>query len=523
MVWIVLGEEKGKIALVSKSKIKGEGILHQGSYLTVEEGERKYILRVEDTFQNNPYSPLPLIVDMDLSPIYEDQKCQNIVYTSRMVEIPEREDGKSSFIKPQLPARRSNQSEINMAFGSEKGVPVFPATAFARSNQVLCDDEGKLMHVKIPNDVFFHQMLITGRTGSGKTVAMKYIAQYFLEELELVNGPGAVLAVNVKEEDMLTMDKKSKTNSSAVKKEWSNLNFEPHGVETFRVYYPGDKSAKYSNDVDTTKCEKISLKTENIDPETLTGLIQNISERGAEQLPAIFRFWQKKLMKPGDKLNDFIRYFADPSKERQYQALNTRDEPLPIKLFPGTHQNLINALSNATEYFDVEGAKELNAKDILQPGKMSVIDVDAKYGFGFGSVLLRDLLEKIYDTKTNKEINIPILIIIDEVHEFYSSARSREALQTLDSICRKGRSRQIGVIFSSQNPEDIPKGISSVVNTKIYFKSDLSNIRALGVNTAGFDPEALKAGYGVARIHGLSQLKFLKFPMSLSGVNDGKN
>ena len=122
--------------------------------------------------------------------------------------------------------------------------------------------------------------------------------------------------------------------------------------------------------------------------------------------------------------------------------------------------------------------------------------------------------------KSLKELDAPVLIIIDEVHEFYGTAGSREALDVLDSICRKGRSLEIAVIFASQNPEDMPKGINSVVNSKIYFKSDAGNIRSLVGNVAGFDPEAFKAGYGVARIHGLNQLKYVKFPMSLAGVRD---
>ena len=522
MVWIVIGEEKGKIALVSKSNIKGEGILHQGSYLTIEDNGRKFILRVEDTFQHNPYSPSPMIVDMDLSPLHEDQKCQNIVYTTRIAEIPERVDGKSSFIKPQMIARRSNQAEVNMAFENEKGMPVFPATTFARSSQILCDDNEKYLHVNIPEDVFFYQMLITGRTGSGKTVAMKYMAQYFLEGLNLENGPGAVVAINVKEEDFLTMDKASYSNKSQVLKEWKDLNLIPHKIDTFRIYYPGNLATRYSDDVDRNLCERITLKTKNIDPETLSGLIQNITDIGAEQLPSIFRYWKERLMNQGDTLTDFLRYFSDQNINRNYTGLNTRNEELPIIMHYGTYQSIVNALTRATEYFDIDDAQELNAGDILQHGKLSVIDVVGKSALGFGSVLMRDLFEKIYEEKSRKNILVPVLIIIDEVHEFYGNARSREALQTLDSICRKGRSLEIGVIFSSQNPVDIPHGISSVVNTKIYFKSDLVNIKSLGINVGNFDPEAMKAGYGVARIHGMNQLKFVKYPMSLAGVYDGK-
>lgn len=521
MSWIVIGEESGKIKLISSKKDSdSDGILYAGSYLTIEEGKKKFILRVENSGQEFPYSPSPMIVDMDLSSLSQDQKCQNLIHTTRIIEAPERENGMGSFIKPQMKARRSNQDEIDLAFENKEGIPVFPATVFGRNSQVLRDNVGKIIQVKIPEDVFFHQMLITGATGSGKTVAMKYMAQYFLENLEMENGPGAVLAVNVKEEDMLTLDKASKTRNPETLKEWSNLSLEPHGVDTFRVYYPGNRYPNYSEHVDAKKCEKITLMTEHLDPESLAGLIQNISDIGADQLPAIFRYWKQRVMKKGETLNDFIQYFADPNKERSYMALNTRDEELPIKMHYGTFQNVLNALTYATEYFDVERAKELDAEDILQPGKMSVIDVTEKYGFGFGSVLLRDLLDKIYDAKSQKKNNVPILIIIDEVHEFYGSERSREALQTLDAICRKGRSLQIGVIFASQTPQDMPRGISNVVNTKVCFKSDPSGIRLLGITVSGFDPESLRAGYAIASVHGLSQLRFVKFPMSLAGVYD---
>lgn len=521
MSWIVLGEQRGNIVLVSRTKEETEGgILHKGSYITIEDQDRRFILRVEDSYQHNPYSPSPMIVDMDLSPLLQDQKCQNIVYATRIVEHPDRTDGHSSFIRPQLEARISNQDDIDLAFQSKEGIPVFPATAYARNCQKLRDKSGRLVNVAIPEEVFFHQMLIAGSTGSGKTVAMKYLAQYFVEELNLDgHGPGAVLAVNVKEEDMLTMNNPSSTNSTEVGKEWTDLGLQPHGIDTFRVYYPGNQMARYSKAVDPRKCERITLQTIHIDPEVLTGLIQNMSDLAADQLPAIFRFWKEKIMKHTDNLSSFIRYFEDPNKDRQYQTLNTQGDELSVRLHAGTYQSIVNSLTYATEYFDVHGATELTAKDILQPGKMSVIDVTARHGLGFGSVLLRDLLDKIYDAKSRKESQIPILIIIDEVHEFYSSERSREALQTLDAVCRKGRSLEIGVIFSSQNPSDMPRGVNNVVNTRVFFKSDAGSI---SIKLTGFEPDAMKPGYAVASVHGLSQLRFMKFPLSLAGVSDGK-
>ncbi|MBN2487901.1 MAG: ATP-binding protein [Methanosarcinaceae archaeon] len=516
MTWIVADVEGDKVILVSKQGT--DGILHQGSYITIEDEEedKKFIVRTEDTYQNNPYKPSPLIVDLDLPTLRQDQNCQNIISASRIIEIPNRNDGSSSFIKPQLKARRSNQEEVHYAFGDyAQGIPVFPATVFSRSVQHLYDDEKRFIHVNIPEEVFFYQMLITGRTGSGKTVAMKYLAQYFIEKMN-----GAVLAINVKEEDMLTMDNPTETTNSVIKKEWEDLGIQPNGIERYKIYYPGNKKPKYSRYVNIDLTESITLKIKNIDPETLTGLIQNISDLAADQLPGIFRYWKNKIAEENNNLKDFVLYFADPEKKGVYQSENSLGDVLPTKMHTSTISNINRALTHATEFFDVEGAEELQARHILQPKKMSVIDVTGKYGFGFGSVLLRDLLDKVYEAKSSKESSVPVLIIIDEVHEFYGNNRSKEALQTLDSISRKGRSLKIGVIFASQNPEDIPKGIRNVVNSKIYFKSDSSNIKSLGISTAGFDPEGFSAGFGVARIHGLSQLKFVKIPMSLSGVHD---
>ena len=84
MVWTVLGEEKGKIKLVSKNEVSG--MLPKGSYLTIEEGETKFILRVDNSLQHESYAPSPMLIDMNLSPLKQDQKCQNIVMGGRIVK-----------------------------------------------------------------------------------------------------------------------------------------------------------------------------------------------------------------------------------------------------------------------------------------------------------------------------------------------------------------------------------------------------------------------------------------------------
>ena len=516
MVWIVLGEKNGKIALVSKNNVSG--LLPKGSYLTVEDGDTKFILRVDNSVQQEPYSPSPMIIDMDLSPLKQDQKCQNIITAYRVKDITSRTDGLIDYIRPQLIARRSNQEEIDLAFGDIKDGPsVFLATVHSNKNQLLSDEDNKLMTTKLPNDMFYHQMLICGKTGSGKTVATKYLAQYFVDELE-----GAVLAINVKDVDFLKMDKPSDVKNPQILKEWEMFGNKAHGIENFIVYYPANTTISSTKGVNSDICQKITLNVREIDPESLTGLLQGISDVGAQNLPNIFRWWQER-RRNGDENNftfsNFVNHFQGAQDEKYVlPTLNIRGDESEIKLHAGTYNNILWNLNVAVDFFDNENAKSLDETDILQAGKMSVIDVAGKNGIQFGSIILRHLLNRIVSAKSEQKSSIPILIIIDEVHQFYNSGASNEALGDLDTICRTGRSQKIGVIFSSQNPTDIPRGLSSVINTKIFFKSDVTAAKSHGVAINSDEMESLKKGFAAASVHDLSQLKFFKFPLAFAGV-----
>ena len=175
-------------------------------------------------------------------------------------------------------------------------------------------------------------------------------------------------------------------------------------------------------------------------------------------------------------------------------------------------------LDYAIEFFDNADAACLDETDILAKGKMSVVNVAGTKGVQFGSVLLRDLLHRIVEAKSSQRSTVPILIIIDEVKQFYNTESSREALGDLDIICRTGRSQKIGVIFSSQVPSDIPHGLSNVINTKVSFKSDASTVKSFGLRISDEEMESLRKGFAICSVHELSLLRVVKFPMALAGV-----
>ena len=526
MSWIVIGEDKNqRVKLVSSSGTPA--ILPKGSYLTiVEEKTDKalYILRVEDSSTEFPYSPSSFIVDMDIEGLSADRKWQNMISARIVRDLDERDDGLINPVLPRQKARRSNQKEIDLAMEFEdntlKGPKVFLATVHDSKNQILIDENQHYLYTSLNPDFFYHQTLVVGKTGSGKTVATKYLAQYFVEELG-----GAVLAVNVKDVDFLKMDRKSNIVNPQIQKEWDSLGENPHGIDNFMVYYPKNITMKETKGVTKDKTKAISLDVNTIEPDALAGLLRNISDIAAESLPKIFNCWRETEKEKGKKRNisfaAFVDWFTDIHSLKEgkdhYPALYTTGST-EIILAHSTVENILRNLNNARDFFDGPPESILNPLDVLSKGMMSVIDIENESAKVFGSVLLRHLLHQIVELKSSGESKVPILIIIDEVHQFYNTTSSKEALGDLDTICRQGRSQKIGVIFSSQTPSDIPAGLSNVINTKLIFKSEANAVKSLGMPISDAEIQTLKKGYACVNIHDMPQLKIVKFPLSYGGV-----
>jgi DNA helicase HerA-like ATPase len=211
-----------------------------------------------------------------------------------------------------------------------------------------------------------------------------------------------------------------------------------------------------------------------------------------------------------------VNYYVEGGSTRRFATLNVRGDESSVPLHSQTYDNILRSLRSAATFFDIPDAKSLDFNDILYKGKFSVIDVAGSQGIQFGSILLRHLLKRIVDAKRLGQSSVPVLFVIDEVHQFYHTDASREALVDLDTICRTGRNQKIGVIFSSQNQEDIPKGLSNVINTSIYFRSDHISRNLFGVSSD--EIRTLECGFAVANIHDSPHLQIVKFPLAFGGV-----
>jgi hypothetical protein len=523
-MWIVTGSEKDLITLVSSKTV--DGILPVGSYLTVTDDMNiKHILFVEHSYQKSLFEPSPLVVDAELPLFVQDQECKNIMHAREIRQFPLREDGIFSFIKPNETARRTTQQEIDEVFTSKDGYPVFLATNFLGQNSKLREDSGKLIYVRIPFESLYLQTMICGQTGSGKTVAMKYLIEQFLEHEK-----GAVLAINVKSIDLLTMNQTTTIEKDQLKKEipeeWKTISLSEREMGDFSIYVPAAQEQKHKEGVDRSKVFPVTLRTRELEPSALLGVLQNVTDRAAEALPNIFRYWKERTTHEESlTFRNFINWFRDhATKEQEYTfpTLNQTGEESMTALHPATAGAILRSLETATVYFDNQDSNCVAIREdrIMVSGKLSVIDLSNKDTIIFGAILLRHLISKIYEAKAifGKYGDLPVLIVIDEVHQFYGSGASIQALEQLNAIARMGRSEKIGVIFASQNPEDLPSGLTSIVNTRIFFRT-LGNVgRKFDIKDLSIELSSLDNGYAVMSNVSMPQVKFVKFPVPRRGV-----
>lgn len=526
-MWIVTGAKGDQITLVSAKD--SDEILPIGSYLTVKGSDGvKHILRVEKSEQFSLFEPSPLIVDTELPIMTQDQECKNIILATRILQS-QTTNGQYKFIKPQEKAFKSTQDEINEIFRSKKGFPVFLATHFLSRDSPLMDESNKFIYVKVPFESLYLQTMICGQTGSGKTVAMKYLIEQFLE-----NEKGAVLAINVKGNDLLTMDQpttfdKKPDLGEKSKDEWTTLGLTRPEMNKFAIYAPASKE-KPKEGVNPDRVHLITLKAADLEPNSLLAVLETgskVTERAAESLPDIFRAWKENpILGEIKTFRNFINYFkqfATKENEFTFPTLKPSGEEGTAPLHQGTCRAIMQTLESVSNFFDSKESKAwaISESNILIPGKLSVIDLSSKDTTIFGAVLLRHLLSRIYDAKTTgSQFNdIPVLIIIDEVHNFYRSGASTQALEELNAIARMGRSSRIGVVFASQTPEDLPPGLTAIVNTRILFRSLGTTGRKFDVKNLSVELSSLSDGYAAMSSVALPQVRFVKFPISQMGVH----
>jgi DNA helicase HerA-like ATPase len=146
------------------------------------------------------------------------------------------------------------------------------------------------------------------------------------------------------------------------------------------------------------------------------------------------------------------------------------------------------------------GCKFLSFSELLEPGRVSVIDLSDAALSELSNIAVADVLRGIQeaqeaayrDFEAGKRSSPPrVLLIIEEAHEFLSAERIEKTphlFSQVSRIAKRGRKRWLSLAFVTQLPGHLPKSVLSLCNNFILHKlTDPQVVSSLRHTISGID------------------------------------
>jgi hypothetical protein len=157
--------------------------------------------------------------------------------------------------------------------------------------------------------------------------------------------------------------------------------------------------------------------------------------------------------------------------------------------------------------FDVDSsnAPPMVYKELLKPGRVSVVDLSDSGMSELNNIVIADLLrgiqeaqDKAYEQYEQSKMGDPTakppvgaLIVIEEAHEFLSDERVEKMkilFEQVARIAKRGRKRRLGLVFVTQLPQHLPRQVFGLVNSYILHKiTDPLVVSSLRRTVSGID------------------------------------
>ena len=195
-----------------------------------------------------------------------------------------------------------------------------------------------------------------------------------------------------------------------------------------------------------------------------------------------------------------------------FNYVTNNSEVLSIK-YGRISNTSINTIRRKLNELKLYGLSELfnytsiSKDDLIRSKTVNIIDsVELiKHPKVYASVVL-SILEQFYNN-LNEHNGLRCLVVIDEAHTLFN--KSNKAMsEKIEQITKLIRSKGIGIIFITQNIDDIPKNIVSMLNTRIIQKTlitttnQFAQARAL---TRSFNIDGLDINEKVDLLNNLEQ------------------
>lgn len=174
--------------------------------------------------------------------------------------------------------------------------------------------------------------------------------------------------------------------------------------------------------------------------------------------------------------------------------------------------------------FDQDQVAHLPYRRMLAAGQVSIIDLHDTDSVQVNNLAIAELLRGV---QTHQEAAYeeaqqagkpptPVVVIIEEAHEFLSAQRIPKAptlFQQVARIARRGRKRWLGLVFVTQLPQHLPDEVFGLINNLILHKLNDANVihRLKQRNTGGIDDSlwqrlpALAPGQAIVSLTSMSR------------------
>jgi len=186
------------------------------------------------------------------------------------------------------------------------------------------------------------------------------------------------------------------------------------------------------------------------------------------------------------------------------EALRNR---LDVKQMPGVASSWgkLNSLLwrlHKLRVFDRHGAGSafLSYRDLLQPGRVSVIDLSDAGLSELSNIAVADVLRGIQESQETAyrdfeagkaEAPPRVLLVIEEAHEFLSAERidkTPHLFSQVGRIAKRGRKRWLSLAFVTQMPQHLPREVLGLCNNFIIHKlTDPQVVNSLRHTVSGID------------------------------------
>jgi uncharacterized protein len=179
--------------------------------------------------------------------------------------------------------------------------------------------------------------------------------------------------------------------------------------------------------------------------------------------------------------------------------------------------------------FDNPGAKSMDYAQLIAAGRVSVVDLsDTNDSPVINNLVIANVLRGVQQAQ---EVAVgeaqaegtpitPVVIIIEEAHEFLSKQRIGQMatlFQQVARIAKRGRKRWLGLVFVTQLPQHLPDEVIGLLNNFVLHKiSDSSVVERLRKSISGPDKGQWGMVPGLAAGQALVSLASMTRPLMVA-------